>query len=148
MFEAGWALLEQLKNRHFSLLLFKIWPYLCASSSSDSCHSQAWALFQVFLNSLGTSLSPRVLPCRRNFFASGFKDCCLKLQLFLLLKGGLLLVWIFAGGSQSRGSNLCTWAELGHFMWHLATRRPKHSCPYTQPCLESTWKKKNIIKCI
>lgn len=143
------------QNRHFSLLLFKIWPHLCASSFSASCHSQAWALFQVFLKSLGTSLTPRVLPCSRIFFFFFHQGLGLLLEapIFPFARG-----WLVIGvesGNQSIGSNLCSWAELGHshFTWHLGTRKPKHSCPYTQSCsgahgiVKNTWKHKFTAFC-
>lgn len=107
------------QNGHFCLLLFKIWFYLWASSSSASCHPHSWALFQVFLKSLVTAPTPRVLPTAGIFLHQGL-GLLLEVPTLPSARG-----WLALGGNNQILSELNS-----HVLWH---RKAEQSCPYTQP---------------
>lgn len=107
------------------------------------------------LNSLVTPLTPRVLPCCRIFLPQGL--------------GLLFVVPAFpsARGWLGPGVDSCWWESVhgfkplhlgwtghSHFVWHLATRKPKHSWPCIQSCSvghmelsKNTWKYKSTALC-
>lgn len=131
MFEAGWALLEQIKIDTFPYCFLK-YGCTCVPAVPTARAAPLPPAIRKPGHFFRCSWNPWSHHWHQGF--SPAVGIFLRHDLGFLLKvptfpaaPGWLLVWILADGNQSTGSNFCTGLN-----WGTHTRKPKHSCPYTQ----------------